>query len=245
MLTTTLKSENKKLYGKPGSPKWAGLPIAATSRKIGAQEGGTCPTTCRFLPKDQGGNGACYAAGGPQGFVHRRSGYDASDGGAYANFVKSLPQGYWIRLHVSGDFALNGAPDWDYIRKVKNAHAERPDLTAWAYTHLWREMSAQTFADTNLTVRASCETPQEVEEAKRLGWQTVMVGRSDETRRAWRDGETRYALCPEVAVGTACRYCGLCAKDNDLTIVFPAHGQSKKRVDILLDTIQPLPVAGD
>jgi len=236
-----MQSENAKLYGKPGSPKWKGWPIASTTRTIGVQDG-TCPPNCSYLPKAEGGNGACFNLHGPARFPMKKSTYDPGDAMRVFKFVTELPQGWWVRHFVAGQWYREGRLDRPFVESLREAHRQRPDLTAWTYDHGWRDLPADYWDGTSLTVNASCESAEEALEAKRLGYDAVVVVPSTDTRRTWREEGVRFVTCPNVLTGVACRYCGLCAhRGREFVIAFRAHGSGKRAID----DMTPLPMAAD
>lgn len=192
-------------------------PMTTTSRTHDS-----CPSACPFY-----GNG-CYAESGPGGgpfSIAARMGTD-DETGAVAAMVTDVPSGRPVRWNVSGDIvrADGESLDHEFIALVDGYHAARPDSAGILYSHAWRGVR-QPFA--NLNANASCESPADVEAARALGWQTVMVV-GDEASVPKGKG---WARCPaETRKEINCSTCMLCSKERSSTVVFVAHGNGKRKV---------------
>ena len=68
------------------------------------------------------------------------------------------------------------------------------DVPLITYTHTWREMPTAT----NVEINASCDTVEEIEEARAKGFQPVFVA-EDEEHAQEVARETRGFVCPEMA----------------------------------------------
>lgn len=201
--------------------------MAVTYRMVGSEGSGTCSDKCPFL-----GNG-CYAQSGNVNIWQKRSEYSESDGLLLYRFVQSLPTGYMLRHHVSGDVLFNNAVDWDYIQWMNKAALSRPDISQFTYTHAWKEIGSNPFK--GVVMNASCETIEQVKEAKELGYPVVMVVDSEDKRVSWREQGLRFRTCPQQLQSITCGTCKLCAKeDREQVVVFRAHGKSYKRVNAVL-----------
>lgn len=250
MLSTTLQTLNRKLIGNPKTTtRWSATPVAVVMRAVGP----SCPPTCEFLPERLGGlpgAGGCYAGQGPTHWRSKNAVPDDGDAEALRAFIRSLPKHWHLRMHVSGDLFRDGQVDVPYTQALIDACRERPDVTAWGYTHGWRALEAagfgaQAFRVGGLVLNASCGTVQDAEDAKRAGWNTAITASSDDTRTSWRDGELRVVTCPADTVGLACNTCLLCARDRSGTVAFRHHGSGAGRADRRLEALTQLPMAGD
>ena len=212
---TKTPSTNSKLVGDR-----KGIPFYASYRAVGP----TCPSSCPLL--DNG----CYAQGGRVA-MQQRDRYGLDDGTVHREACRSLPQGAIVRLHVSGDVMLNDELDEPYLLDLILAANERPDITFYGYTHAWRVIDRDRFPfPANLVINASCESFEDAEEAKGLGWDVTVVVPST---TAWRRQELT-VICPEQSSGISCYDCRLCMKPGRrLDVAFKAHG-SVRRVDALL-----------
>lgn len=180
------------------------------------------------------------------GITQRRSDRSEMDGMKYYSFIETLANSPKVlkkthgivRLHVSGDLFYNDAPDEIYIKGVKLAHETFPQIKGYTYTHRYSDMGTYDFP-ANLTVNASCDTWDEVAEAKSKGWPTVTVIPMTETRKRFKQpamlGEEMVMLdvvvCPNQTVGLTCNDCKLCMKkDRPFVVAFMAHGSAKRIV---------------
>jgi hypothetical protein len=221
MIKTVTKSGNRKTGN-----------VSATYREVGS----TCPSSCSLL-----GNG-CYAKLGLVGLQSMKSGIDDKDAYYLTQFFqkagpKGVPFKGLIRHHVSGDVFRNDAPDFEYITAMNEAHMSRPDVQGWGYTHGWKALQATDFYAKGLTMNASCETIEEVKEAKSKGWDTVMVVSSGETRTAWVEDGLPMVVCPQqYKERVTCTSCLMCVKKKrKYTIVFRAHGSGSNKVNKVLE----------
>ena len=197
----TLKSSNAKTG-----------PLATTYR-----EQSSCPTTCPLM-----GQG-CYATGRIFG-IPRKFGSESTD--AVLSLIQTLKPGQGLRLNVSGDFlAEDGTPDLEYIAACNAVADARPDCKVIAYTHAWRTLDPSLF---HFGVNASCDTDQDIADARAAGWGTVTVGAENGATIAG----TRVVRCPaETRDDVSCASCMLCAKTPSIptTVTFTPHGAGKAR----------------
>lgn len=251
MLKPVLQSENRKLVGNPKNTfRWSPRPVAVVMRAVGP----TCPPSCRFLPEKLGGapgSGGCYAAlGGPTHWQSKNALPEANDGKALLSFITSLPPSWLLRLHVSGDVWKDGEVDREYVDALIQACRQRPDVVAWGYTHSFRGLeaagyTAESFRVGSLVMNASCDSVEDAVEARSRGWSVVITTHSTDTRKNWQDGDLKVAACLADTLGMACNACLLCAKPRTFAVAFRHHGPGAKRADRRLETLTPLPMAGD
>lgn len=187
----------------------------------------TCPTTCPLM------GAGCYGENnGPGGscspFGHAERGDEARDTAALARMLYALPAGTMIRANVVGDYLMpDGTPDFAYI-SVLNTAAITYGIRILSYTHAWRAIPSGTFA-TGARPQASCESPDDVREARAAGYTAVIVAPDADTYPNGTDiGGSRAVLCPNVTTGITCRDCGLCSKQRRSTVVLPVHGARKR-----------------
>lgn len=179
--------------------------------------GPTCPASCPYLGR------GCYAQSGRVALAAQRAddGLDAALAAAAAAMVWAARLGTLARLHVSGDFARDGAVDTAYVTAVADvasAVRERRGGTgpvAWAYTHLPDGPWVETLRAAGVAVRLS----------DRLGKHGAIVVADREHARAVRTetGE-RVAVCPAQLRPMTCAECRLCWSRPDVTVAFLAHG---------------------
>jgi len=226
-----------RLVEKSGNAK-TGF-VGATYRKVGE----TCPITCAMLISK-----ACYALTSFTGMHQRDAVRDAFDGMAYYDFIKGLASspkklakiGSTVRLHVSGDFFYNDQIDEPYVKGVKMAHADFPQVLGYTYTHRYGDFGAYPFGG-NLVVNASCDTLEDVKRAQALGWPTVTTTNADDTRKRWQQDGVDFVTCPAQTANLTCAQCRLCMKsERKFTVVFRAHGTAKKKVKDVVNHINGL-----
>lgn len=125
--------------------------------------------------------------------------------------ARKILTGRLVRIGSYGDPAAVPLPVWDTVLAKVN------DLTA--YTHLWRN-----FPDLKTFCMASCDTPEEREEAKAVGFRTYRVRPPGADVL---DGEGQCPASSEMGHAVQCIQCMLCGglrtkAKADLTI--EAHG---------------------
>jgi hypothetical protein len=195
-------------------------PVSATSV---AQQ--SCPTTCPFM-----GSG-CYAESGMQAFTTRRLNKSSASplDLAYeeADAIRAIRRDTPLRLHVVGDSTSDAA-----ARIVSGAADER-DGKAWTYTHAWRTVARESWG--NVSVLASCETEEDIRDARARGYATaIVVDQHDATKRYERDGESILPCPQQTRDNVTCDSCRLCwddsrLRDAGLTIGFAVHGSGAKK----------------
>jgi hypothetical protein len=189
----------------------------ATYREVGS--------TCLNCPLEDNG---CYAQSGPT-WIHQNGSYSHNDGMVFLRELDRIPHGAVIRIHVSGDFALNGVLDESYLRAVILGAQSRPDVTMYGYTHMWRLINRTvfTFPD-NFVLNASCDTHDDERQARALGWDITKVVKSTTTWK--RNGKT--VVCPAQTSDLSCTECMLCAKaGRKFDVAFKAHGNGVRKID--------------
>ncbi len=100
------------------------------------------------------------------------------------------------------------------------------------YTHHWRAEEAQPLKD---IFRASCQTIEEVEEARAMGWSATLIVSQDTPKRLTLPNGEKAFVCPARynvpdKKDITCNDCTLCKVDEktaDKTVMFRVHGTSK------------------
>lgn len=208
---------------KPSLHPKLGL-VWRTYRPVGL----TCPRECPLL------NNGCYAQNGPTAWHAQRSQTQETQ---LTQAFLALPYRSAVRHLVSGDLFRENQPDTALIEDIRRAHRKRPDVQGWGYTHGWRRLSAQELNQPNLTFNASCERPEQVEQALDRGWPAVMVVPHDHPKR--QDyGAFVSVVCPnQTQPSITCDRCRLCWKADrklqgkPLVVAFRAHGARKRAVE--------------
>jgi len=197
----------------------------------------SCPTDCVFF------NAGCYAERGFVGFHLRNlnkhavevsaTTLDVAEAEAAAIDGMKVVKGMPLRLHTVGDCATDEAAET--VSAAAGRYTARGGGKAWTYTHAWRVVARKSWG--KVSVLASCESEEDVAEAKKRGYATAMVVPEFEDRKRYTKGETEIIPCPaQTKHGTACSDCKLCFDDERLqkegfTIGFAVHGDTvtKKR----------------
>src|SRR3954470_158938 len=125
----------------------------------------------------------CYAEVGRAGIqTHRLNGraYRTKKGGRFlqkmlaqqeAKAIRGLSGKRKLRVHVVGDCATAFAAR--LIGSAMVAHTKKFGKAAWSYTHSWRAVARTAWA--GASVLASCELPEQVEQAKARGYAAVLI----------------------------------------------------------------------
>lgn len=200
----------------------------------------TCSSECPFL------DGGCYArASHINGLIKRLDSAGASAEEAIAcevalvdaAFPKGVPQdggrhgraGRDLRLHVAGDV---GASTKNALALAGMAQrwAARGGGAVWGYTHDWRHIEPKLFG--RISMLASCETPEDANRARSLGYAVALVLPKFPSKRAFYvDGVLdKVVPCPAETANTTCVQCRLCfdakgLRARNTAIGFALHGR--------------------
>lgn len=204
-------------FGIPQKPY-----VFTTYREVGS----TCHTRCGFHPDhdDPKIHGhRCYALSGNVGVHSRRAVPDQEDGKVVYERVLDLPTGAMVRLHVSGDFYIDGVLDEDYFNTVAAAFTERPDVLGWTYTHapladlLWMRQRAPR----NLAINWSLDRISDSDKYPNITGRTVVIPKQYNPKVNRIKG---LAMCPAQTHDIPCSECKLCFNDQRKSVVgFYAH----------------------
>tara|TARA_R110001583_G_scaffold16234_4_gene66119 strand:- start:4734 stop:5414 length:681 start_codon:yes stop_codon:yes gene_type:complete len=183
----------------------------------------TCPDTCSLK------SGGCYAWGL---FYIGILGNKISDGRIK---IKSLqeaikkvrPDCKIARHRVAGDIVGDVKQTLEECEVISKA-----GITNIGYTHHWRAEEAQPLKS---VFRASCQTLEEVEEARAMGWSATLIVSQDTPKKLILPNGERAFVCPARhnvpdKRDITCNDCTLCrvdAKTEDKTVMFRVHGTKK------------------
>jgi hypothetical protein len=195
----------------------------------------SCPGACPLR------NNGCYAENFPQYLTTVKLNEAPEQDHvalalAEAEGVAKLSGKYKLRGHVVGDCSTPEA-----ARIVGQSYVdfeERTGSKAWTYTHAWRDVDVEDWKGAN--VLASCETAEEVEEAKARGYATSMIVNRFERETLYSKDGVNVLPCPEQLGRLNCASCGICQsteqlRNHNLTVGFQAHGTQMKTVVEMLD----------
>lgn len=193
---------------------------------VEALQSGSDSTICGDCPMrpDENGHRTCYVSMNAPGAIwkaYRAGNYETVDPELAGNIIGGLypVTRRKVRIGAYGDPAMVPVDVWRSL--IKNA-----TLTT-GYTHQWRNMPAEY----REFCMASCDSKQDLEDARSLGYRTY---------RPKEDGEEPMpgeVLCPageEAGRSTTCDQCGLCSgamtKKSNLipSVTITVHGQGAK-----------------
>lgn len=199
------------------------------------ETGTSCPSSCMFHPEPDAFGEAkreafgrvtvCYTKKGRSNIQQAHAG--AVDGLKLRVSVKhfldlrKLDKGEGVtaakrvdavRWHVSGDVFSNDAPDIDYISAQVWAceQMQAAGVKSIGYTHGWRHAAVQPLRKWFM---ASCDTADEVREARALGWMTTVVVNVKNIPTREDLGDAKLTICPnQITAGRVkCVDCMLCS----------------------------------
>ncbi len=201
----------------------------------------TCPDSC--VLKD----GGCYAEGGPIGIITMRLNEGAVALGWSLDQIAANEAVLIDRLPANNDLRIHGVGDCrtDVTAALVASACHRymsrnPDVRAWSYTHAWMTVKRESWG--MVSILASCETWEQVDEATSRGYACAIVVEDWETPdgRAWHleseDGSYYTVIpCPYQTKEIQCVKCRLCMDDEKLresrrVIAFKAQGARRKTV---------------
>ncbi len=239
MPTTTSKDTLAIAALKTGNKK-VGNCYVTSAGQASCPNGKNSSYTCPFLTK------GCYAESGPQGFTTgklNRNGATASSLqiakaeaaalGELNDYLQTYESGPSkpLRLHIVGDAVTTEAVQVleeacrPFIRKEDNQDGlpggGRGVTKTWAYTHGWRDVPRSAWGD--ISILASCETIEDMNEAHNRGYAIAAVVTSYRGTEKWKPYESggfKILPCPEESKPAGqkpqCHECGLCLRDKSL-----------------------------
>lgn len=193
----------------------------------------TCPVECPLR-----GSG-CYAETGRVGLITNR--LNAASKSARVSqariareeseAIRQLTGARVLRVHVVGDCRTNMSADT--VASAMEAHTAKHGQPSYAYTHAWRAVARESWRTTS--VLASCESADDIRDARKRGYGTVIVVDFFQSDKAYKHNGERVVPCPAQTRGKTCVECRLCfdgdaLRDRQTSIAFAAHGVQAKRV---------------
>jgi len=211
-----------------GNSKTGPIPVSRT-------EESSCPSTCPFK-----GHG-CYAEHGHLRGHWKRTALNGMQWDHFVAQIRALPRKQLWRHNDAGDLPhLRGTINRAALRKLVAANKGRNGFT---YTHhVLSPANVKTLQEANangFTVNISCETVEQVDEARRLGLPAVLVLPRDGVAKGTMtpDGHP-IRVCPASIGDMTCSRCGICARADRQTVIgFPAHGTARAKVEHVLNNV--------
>jgi hypothetical protein len=193
----------------------------------------SCPRACPLK-----GAKACYGNIGNLAFQWKRlAGCKSPEKIARteAKAILGLTGKYPLRIHTLGDCRTTEA-----VRIVSLAamqYMSRFGQPAWTYTHAWRNVNRDAWG--TVSVLASCETTDEVKQAAKRGYASLLIVPEYETNCSYMVDGLKLVPCPRsTGEAKSCLSCRLCLDDSrllriGLTIAIEAHGPSLRVKEVL------------
>lgn len=200
---------------------------------------GGCPDTCSMLPRSEAEGrgldvatlpawtGGCYTTG--RVAASGRSAPHMPLWSLVDEVASETPR--LVRFAETGDYGRTDEQWQETASMLLQVKKHVPTIT---YTHAWHGRQAP-----DPTFNASCDSADEVEAARALGWQPTLVGPADTEQSRALAKSVRGIVCPaadERSSVRGCVGCGgdsgpLCAADRGgAVVVFPAHGAGKRKI---------------
>jgi len=208
--------------------------LGAVSATYVAQQ--SCPDSCAFL------HSGCFAQNGflggnivkplNRGVAATMTRIEIAQ--QEAEMIDGLTGEHDLRLHVVGDSTT--ADGTRLLAAAARRYSSRHLRAVWTYTHAWRFLPRRLWG--SISVLASCETPDDVRDARRRGYATALVVANGRGDRLYESGSMKVLPCPEQTRGIPCAQCRLCQRDDYLrdagiTIAFTVHGSVASKAKAL------------
>lgn len=204
------------------------IPVSTTSAE-------SCPSACPFNNANKGG---CYAESGPLA-IHWRKVTQGQSGESYGVFldkIARLPKGQLWRHNQAGDLIGKGdSLDTLALSLLVKANKGKRGFT---YTHkpLATQAEKDAIAQANkggFTVNLSGNNPAHADTLADMGIAPVVtVLPADAMENTTTPKGRKIVVCPAtIRDDVSCYTCGLCARQRDAIVGFPAHGTSKRKAD--------------
>jgi hypothetical protein len=219
--------------GKKHNQKTGPIPVSTTTAI-------TCPSTCPFNNKN-----GCYANAGPLA-IHWKKVTEGERGTNWEEFclkIKALPEGQLWRWSQAGDFPhTDGRISRRLVNTLVKANVGKK---GFGFSHHLPEKGDNTriFKHANkhgFTINLSANNIDHADKLKQLNIAPVAVVLPDtvngnDTPSIITPKGNKIVVCPATyRDNVTCSTCALCQKSKRTCIVgFPAHGTSKKKVNVI------------
>lgn len=206
----------------------------------------SCPESCPLM------NAGCYAELGNAGFVTRRLNGKADQAHLSkaklrlqiaqqeAEGIRELSGSRKLRVHAVGDCTSDETAS--IVGQAMVEHENKQGKLAWTYTHAWRDIRKRAWRGAR--VLASCNSVEETNEARRLGYGTSVLTPKHPSNKVYTlRGETIIPCPAQFKPGgvrvVTCETCTLCMRgdwlrDNRMSVGFQPDRGSEKKLNLLL-----------
>lgn len=193
----------------------------------------SCPDSCKLK------EGGCYAW---DLFYLKILSNRLTDGRTKPTLLKDALKKITVsakiaRHRVAGDIVGDVMETLQECKDIEEA-----GLINIGYTHAWRDEESQPLKQ---FFRASCETVDEVMEARQMGWATTLIVPEGTEKTVILPNDEKAFLCPakvgvEGEVDVTCNTCTLCKvneKTLSKTVMFEVHGNvsTLKKINKILE----------
>lgn len=208
------------------------IPVSTTTKEA-------CPNDCPFLA------GGCYAKGGPLAIYWGKV-TNKTAGMAWHDFTKAiakLPRGILWRHNQAGDLPGNGHTiDAEALSQLVRANRGKRGFTYTHYNATQVASNAEAIAKANaegFTINLSANNPAHADQLAGLGIAPVVVV-LPATVSGKQTLETpkgrKIVVCPATyRDDVTCASCGLCQRQREAIVGFPAHGASKRKASAIAE----------
>jgi hypothetical protein len=199
-----------------------------------------CPPSCPFNRAGKGDYadaGGCYAESGPLALHWRKitQGLRGLVWSAFCDEISRLPKGQLWRHNQAGDLAGDGEyVDAHKLAELTQANKGRRGFT---YTHKHttdENVEAIRCANAHgFTVNLSANNLAHADKLADLkAGPVVCVLPSNQTKNTTTPAGRKVVICPATyREHTTCATCGLCQKQREAIVGFPAHGTTKRKAN--------------
>jgi hypothetical protein len=147
-----------------------------------------------------------------------------------AREIRKLSGKLPLRLHVVGDCRTSEAAK--IVSVAAGEHTKKYNQPVWNYTHAWRTVPREAWGD--VSVLASCETPEECLEAMDRGYAAQICTPEYVTKRT-KIYDFTIIPCKNNLTGIQCVECRICMHDKRLlarreVLNIGAHGTKANEV---------------
>lgn len=195
----------------------------------------TCPESCPFKS-----DASCYVLASLRGRRYQDRLRDLSGDSPHAEAAAEMHRASReTKMRPLRLFSWGGDATCDIEAMHLASGAANWDAPVWGYTHGWRTTHRDAWG--KVSILASCETLEDVHEARSRGYASALVvpfhppdGRAEVV------GGMRLVPCPAQTRDRTCVECRLCWDDSNTSrvVTFAAHGGRAKAVRTHLPVVR-------